>query len=102
MVEEKTTKNLKKFPPLSKSHKQQQSQKNLEPFNGKIMSLENDNSEAHKFYLAQKAQAYQMELEMILNSSKTNVLPGREYCENCDPRFKMLKTPKKTLNNLLL
>ena len=41
-------------------------------------------------------------LEMILNSSKSNVLPGREYCKNCDPRFKMLSTPEKTRNNLLL
>ena len=39
---------------------------------------------------------------MILNSSKSNVLPGREYCENCDPRFKILSTPKKTRNYLLL
>ena len=66
------------------------------------MSTENNNSEAHKLYLTQRAQSYKMELEMILNSSKSNVLPGREYCENCDPRFKLLSTPEKTWNNLLL
>ena len=66
------------------------------------MSTENNNSEAHKLYLTQRAQAYKRELEMILNSSKSNVLPGREYCKNCDPRFKLLNTPEKTRNNLLL
>ena len=66
------------------------------------MSIENNHSKAHKLYLTQKAQAYKMELEMILNFSKSNVLPGREYCENCDPRFKILSTPEKTRNNLLL
>ena len=66
------------------------------------MSTENNISEAHKLYLTQRAQSYKMELEMILNSSKSNVLPGREYCENCDPRFKLLSTPEKTRNNLLL
>ena len=66
------------------------------------MSIENNHSEAHKLYLTQRAQAYKMELEMILNSSKTNVLAGREYCENSDPRFKMLSSLEKTWNNLLL
>ena len=66
------------------------------------MSSENNFTEAHKAYLTQKAQSYKMELEMILNSTKSNVIPGREYCENCDPRFKLLSTPEKTRNNLLL
>ena len=66
------------------------------------MSTENNFTEAHKAYLTQKAQSYKMELEMILNSTKSNVIPGREYCENCDPRFKLLSTPEKTRNNLLL
>ena len=66
------------------------------------MSTENNNSDAHKLYLTQRAQAYKREPEMILNSSKSNVLPGREYCENFDPRFKLLNTPEKTRNNLLL
>ena len=66
------------------------------------MSTENNLTEAYKVYLTQKAQSYKMELEMILNSSKRNVLPGREYYENCDPRFKLLSTPEKTQNNLLL
>ena len=50
----------------------------------------------------QKAQVYKRELELILNSSKQIALPGREYCENCDSRFKLLSTPEKTRNNLLL
>ena len=66
------------------------------------MSTEKNFTEAHKAYLTQKAHSYKMELEMILNSSKSNVLPGREYCENCDPRFKLLSTPEKTRNDLLL
>ena len=61
------------------------------------MSTENNLTEAHKMYLTQRAQSYKMELEMILNSSKSNVLPGREYCENCDPRFDLLSTPEKKL-----
>ena len=59
------------------------------------MSTENKISEAHKLYLTQRAQSYKMELERILNSSKSSVLPGREYCENCDPRFKLISTPEK-------
>ena len=39
---------------------------------------------------------------MTLNSSKSNVLAGREYCENFDSRFWLLSTPEKTRNNLLL
>ena len=66
------------------------------------MSTENNLTEVHKMYLTQKAQSYKMELEMILNYFQSNVLPGREYCENCDPRFKLLSTPEKTRNNLLL
>ena len=52
--------------------------------------------------MVQKAQDYKRELELILNSSKITVPPGREYCENCDPRFKLLSSPEKTRNNLLL
>ena len=37
-----------------------------------------------------------------MNSSKHIVLPGQEYCENCDPRYKLLSSPEKTGNNLLL
>ena len=64
--------------------------------------VESNDSEAHKFYLLQKAQAYKLELDLILNSSKRKVPLGREYCENCDPRFCLLQTPEKTRNNLLL
>ena len=64
--------------------------------------IENSDSEAHKIYLLQKAQAYKLELDQILNSSKRKVLPGRVYCENCDPRFRLLQTPEKTRSNLLL
>ena len=64
--------------------------------------MENNDSEAHKLYLIQKSQAYKLELELFLNSSKRKALPGREYCENCNPRFKLLQTPEKTCNNLLL
>ena len=64
--------------------------------------VESNDSEAHKLYLLQKAQAYKLELDLILNSSKRKVPLGREYCENCDPRFCLLQTPEKTRNNLLL
>ena len=43
-----------------------------------------------------------MELDLILNSSERKAPPGRENCENCDPRFHLLQTPEKTRNNLLL
>ena len=48
------------------------------PYQGQIMSTENNLTEAHKMYLTQKAQSYKMELEMVLNSSKSNVLPGKK------------------------
>ena len=64
--------------------------------------IKNTDSEAHKIYLLQRAQAYKLEIDQILNSSKKKVIPGREYCENCDPRFRLLQTPEKTRNNLLL
>ena len=53
-------------------------------------------------YLAQKAQSYKKELELILNSSKNTVAPGREYCENCDPRFKILSSPEKNQEQLII
>ena len=106
-VKLKVTKNAQNFPPLEEPQKQQQPQKEpetdiLEPYYGQIMSTENNFTEAHKVYLTQKAHSYKIELEIILNSSKSNVLPGRQYCQNCDPRFKLLSTPEKTRNNLLL
>ena len=64
--------------------------------------VEGNDSEAHKPYLLQRAQAYKLELDLILNSSKGKVPLVREYCENCDPRFHFLQTPEKTCNNLLL
>ena len=64
--------------------------------------IKNIDSEAHKIYLLQKAQAYKLELDQILNSSKRKALPEREYCENCDPRFRILQTSEKMHNNLLL
>ena len=64
--------------------------------------VEGNDSEAYKLYLLQKAQAYKLELDLILNSSKSQVPLRREYCENCDPRFGLLQTPEKTHNNLLL
>ena len=63
--------------------------------------VEGNNSEAHKLYLLQKAQAYKLELDLILNSSKRKVPLGREYWENCDPRFRLLQIPEKTRNNFL-
>ena len=64
--------------------------------------VEGNDSEAHKLYLLKKAQAYKLELDLILNSSKRKVPLGREYYKNCDPRFCLLQTPEKTRNNLLL
>ena len=91
------------FPDLEKPKKSSQQQlKNGCEYQGKIVDTVSESSEAHKMYLVQKAQSYKKELESILNSSKNTVAPGREYCENCDPRFKVLSSPEKTRNNLLL
>ena len=50
IVKEKTTKNVQNFPPLSKPKKQQQPQEEPGPYQGQIMSTENNFTEAHKVY----------------------------------------------------
>ena len=59
------------------------------------MKLETNHSEGHKEYLLQRAKDYKSELEMMLGSTKNTALPGREYCKQCDPRFRVLQTPEK-------
>ena len=68
---------------------------------GVIMKLETNHSEGHKEYLLQRAKDYKSELEMMLGSTKNIALPGREYSEHCNPRFRVLQTPEKTRSNLL-
>ena len=86
-LEESLAKTETNFPKLEKKTKKstQQQSKGNSNYQGKIRETFSDHSEAHKIYLAQKAQDYKKELELILNSSKHAVLPGREYCENYDP-----------------
>ena len=58
---------------------------------GMIMNLENNHSEGHKEYLLWRAKDYKSEQEIMLGSTKNTALPGREYCEQCDPRFRVLQ-----------
>ena len=53
-------------------------------------------------YLKEKAKLYKTELDIIIGKSKYQIPLGKEYCISCDPRFKLLMSPEKTLNNLLL
>ena len=53
-------------------------------------------------YLKEKAKLYKTELDIIVGNSKYQIPLGKEYCISCDPRFKLLMSPEKTQNNLLL
>ena len=53
-------------------------------------------------YLKEKAKLYKTELDIIIGKSKYQIPLGKEYCISCDPRFKLLMSPERTLNNLLL
>ena len=52
-------------------------------------------------YLKFNAQAYKIDLMNILKD-KPIVHIGRENCSHCDPRFKLIFSPEKSRNNLLL
>ena len=52
-------------------------------------------------YLKANAKAYKMDIENILKD-KPVIDVGRENCSNCDPRFRLVFSPEKTRNNLLL
>ena len=52
-------------------------------------------------YLKANAKAYKMDIENILKD-KPVIDVGRENCSHCDPRFKLIFSPEKTRNNLLL
>ena len=66
-----------------------------------MVSLSN-NSMGETEYLKKRAQLYKQELDIILGHSKHQIPLGKEYCISCDPRFRLLQTPEKTRNNLLL
>ena len=52
-------------------------------------------------YLKLNAQAYKMDIQTILKD-KPVVDIGRENCSHCDPHFKLIFSPEKSRNNLLL
>ena len=52
-------------------------------------------------YLKLNAQAYKVDIQNILKD-KPIVDIGRENCSHCDPRFKLIFSPEKSRNNLLL
>lgn len=52
-------------------------------------------------YLKLNAQAYKVDIQNILKD-KPIVDIGRENCSHCDPRFKLLFSPEKSRNNLIL
>ena len=54
-------------------------------------------------YHEQTAMMYEKDLQDLLKSQKLPELtPSRLYCSHCDPRFKLLSSPEKVRNNLLL
>ena len=52
-------------------------------------------------YLKINAKAYKIDIQNILKD-KPAVDVGRENCSHCDPRFRLIFSPEKTRNNLLL
>ena len=52
-------------------------------------------------YLKINAKAYKIDIQNILKD-KPAVDIGRENCSHCDPRFRLIFSPEKTHNNLLL
>ena len=52
-------------------------------------------------YLKLNAQAYKIDIQTILKD-KHIVDIGRENCSHCDPHFKLIFSPEKSRNNLLL
>ena len=47
------------------------------------------------------AKAYKIDIQNILKD-KPAVDIGRENCSHCDPRFRLIFSPEKSRNNLLL
>ena len=52
-------------------------------------------------YLKVNAQAYKIDIQTMLKD-KYIIDVGREYCSHCDLRFKLIFSPEKSRNNLLL
>ena len=52
-------------------------------------------------YLKLNAQVYKLDIQSILKD-KPVIEIGRQSCSNCDPRFKLIFSPEKSRNNLLL
>ena len=52
-------------------------------------------------YLKMNAKTYKIDIQNILKD-KPAVDVGRENCSHCDPRFRLIFSPEKTRNNLLL
>ena len=65
------------------------------------MKAQEDHNLGLKHYLHLNAKAYKTDLLNILKD-KYVVPVGRENCSNCDPRFKLVFSPEKSRNNLLL
>ena len=52
-------------------------------------------------YLKLNAQAYKIDIQNILKD-KPAVDVGRENCSHCNPQFRLIFSPEKSRNNLLL
>ena len=69
--------------------------------NGNIIINQNQNNLGLNQYLKLSAKAYKDDLMNILKDE--SVIPlSRENCSYCDPRFKLIFSPEKSRNNLLL
>ena len=66
-----------------------------------IITNQDQNNLGINQYLKLSAKAYKADLLNILKDKP--VIPlGRENCSHCDPRFKLIFSPEKSRNNLLL
>ena len=53
--------------------------------------------------IEQSTMVYKADLKNLLKNDKLpEITPSRLYCSQCDPRFKLLSSPEKVRNNLLL
>ena len=65
------------------------------------MTSQESNSLGLDQYLKLNAKAYKLDIQNILKD-KPAVDVGKENCFHCDPRFRLIFSPEKSRNNLLL
>ena len=67
------------------------------------LAILDDKKPSMKVYYEQTARLYKKDLQDLLKSQKLpDIAPSRLYCSHCDPCYKLLASPEKVRNNLLL